>query len=341
MSLLQKLMENSRIKESTVLSKSAIYKKQEEIVTSVPALNIALSGRIDGGLNAGITVFAGPSKHFKTSFCLLLAKAFIDKYKDSVILFYDSEFGANQQYFESAGINPSRVLHCPITDVEQLKFDIMNQLQSLGEDDKVMILIDSIGNLASKKEVDNATDAKSVADMTRAKELKSLFRIITPHIKMKNIPLIAVNHTYKEMSLFPRDIVSGGTGIVYSADNIYIIGRQQEKDGKELTGYNFIINVEKSRFVKEKSKIPISFDNQHGISQWSGLLDMALESGHVTNPTKGNYMKHGSQKKYKFDDTNTEEFWKDVLSNESFCDFIRNKYSLNTKLIDEEEPLEE
>ena len=341
MSLLDKIKKNSTIDQSSVLSKSKFFSEKDMIQTYVPMMNVALSGSLEGGLTPGVTMFAGPSKHFKTAFSLLLAKSYLEKYEDAVLLFYDSEFGTPISYFDTFEIDKERVLHTPLTDIEQLKFDLMAQLTNLERGEKLIIIIDSIGNLASKKEVDNATDAKSVADMTRAKELKSLFRIITPHIKMKNIPLIAVNHTYKEMSLFPRDIVSGGTGIVYSADNIYIIGRQQEKDGKELTGYNFIINVEKSRFVKEKSKIPISFDNQHGISQWSGLLDMALESGHVTNPTKGNYMKHGSQKKYKFDDTNTEEFWKDVLSNESFCDFIRNKYSLNTKLIDEEEPLEE
>ena len=74
----------------------------------------------------------------------------------------------------------------------------------------------------------------------------------------KDIPMVVVNHTYSEIGLFPKQIVSGGTGLYYSADNIFIIGRQQEKDGTEIVGYNFIINVEKSRYVKEKSKIPIS-----------------------------------------------------------------------------------
>ena len=112
---------------------------------------------------------------------------------------------------------------------------------------KVIIVIDSIGNLASKKELEDALNEKSVADMSRAKALKGLFRMVTPYLTMKNVPLLAVNHTYQEIGLFPKSIVSGGTGIYYSADNIWIIGRQQQKQGTEVKGYNFVINVEKSR----------------------------------------------------------------------------------------------
>jgi hypothetical protein len=43
--------------------------------------------------------------------------------------------------------------------------------------------------------------------------------------------------------------------LIIQPDNIFILGHQQEKDGTEIVGYNFIINVEKSRYVKEKSKI--------------------------------------------------------------------------------------
>ena len=101
------------------------------IQTDVPMVNVALSGNLDGGLTPGLTMFAGPSKHFKTAFALLMASAYMKKYKDAVVLFYDSEFGTPQSYFETFNIDTERVLHTPITDVEQLKHDIMNQLQSI------------------------------------------------------------------------------------------------------------------------------------------------------------------------------------------------------------------
>jgi len=260
-----------------------------------------------------------------------MAKSYLDKYEDAALLFYDSEFGTPQSYFDSFGIDTNRVLHTPLTDIEQLKFDIMSQLTQLERGDKLIIIIDSIGNLASKKEVEDALAEKSVADMSRAKQVKSLFRMVTPHLSLKDIPMIVVNHTYKEIGMFPKDIVGGGTGSYYSADNIFIIGRQQEKEGTEVVGYNFIINVEKSRYVKEKSKIPVTVSFDGGISKWSGLLDLAIESGHVVKPSNGWYSKVDNDgviedKKYRIKETDTKEFWLPILKQKTFQDFIENKY---------------
>lgn len=335
--LIDKLKKNSTIKETNVLSKSKLFSTKDLIQTSVPVLNVALSGKLDGGLTPGLTIFAGPSKHFKTAFAMLLAKSFQTKYPDGVILFYDSEFGAPQSYFENFGIDTDKVVHTPITDIEQLKHDVMNQINEIERGDHVMIIVDSVGNLASKKEVDDALDGKSVADMTRAKQMKSLFRMITPHLTIKDLPMVVVNHTYMEIGMFPKAVVSGGTGIYYSADNIFIIGRQQEKQGTEVVGYNFIINVEKSRYVREKSKIPIEVTFEGGISKWSGLLDIALESGHVTKPSNGWYQRTGEEKKYRLNDTYNKEFWMPILTDKTFSDWIENRYCMgNNQMIESE-----
>ena len=333
MSLLDKIKKNSTIKDAAILSKSKFFTEKDMIPTYIPMVNVALSGRLDGGLTPGLTMWAGPSKHFKTAFSLLMAKSYMEKYNEAVLLFYDSEFGTPQSYFDTFGIDTDRVLHTPITDIEQLKFDIMNQLQNIERGERVMIVIDSIGNLASKKEVEDALDQKSVADMSRAKQVKSLFRMVTPHLTLKDIPMVVVNHTYKEIGLYPKDIVGGGTGSYYSADNIFILGRQQEKDGTEITGYNFIINVEKSRYVKEKSKIPVNVSFDGGINKWSGLLDVALESGHVIKPSNGWYSKVNKDTgelgdKKRLADTQQESFWNDILSDESFKQFVKEKYEV-------------
>jgi hypothetical protein len=204
----------------------------------------------------------------------------------------------------------------------------MSQINNIERGDHVIIIIDSVGNLASKKEVEDALEGKSVADMTRAKQMKSLFRMVTPHLTIKDIPMIVVNHTYSEMGLFPKQIVSGGTGIYYSADNIFIIGRQQEKDGTNIIGYNFIINVEKSRFVREKSKIPIEVTFEGGISTWSGLLDVALEGGFVIKPSNGWYSKKGEEQKIRLKETYTKEFWMPIITSKEFREFIEGRYKM-------------
>jgi RecA/RadA recombinase len=346
MSLLEKLKKGSTIKETSILAKSEFFTEKDMIQTDVPMVNVALSGSLDGGLTPGLTMFAGPSKHFKTAFALLMASAYLRKYSDAVVLFYDSEFGTPQKYFETFGIDTDRVLHTPITDVEELKHDIMNQMQNISKGERVIIILDSIGNLASKKEIEDSLEGKSVADMTRAKQMKSLFRMITPHLTIKDIPMIVVNHTYKEIGMFPKDIVGGGTGSYYSADTIWILGRQQEKTGTEITGYNFIINIEKSRYVREKSKIPITVSFDGGIQKYSGLLDIALEGSFVVKPANGWYAKVDQDSgevlnKVRFDDTQTKEFWNDILTNEKFKEYVRKRYEIAYGNIMQDIPMDE
>jgi RecA/RadA recombinase len=345
MSLLDKIKKNSTIKDTAILAKSKFFAEKDMIPTNIPVLNVALGGSLDGGFTPGLTMWAGPSKNFKTAFTLIMAKAYQEKYPESVILFYDSEFGTPQNYFDAFGIDTDRVIHTPVTDVEQLKFDIMTQLNQIERGDRIMIVVDSIGNLASKKEVEDALEGKSVADMTRAKQIKSLFRMVTPHLTLKDIPMVVVNHTYKEIGLYPKDIVGGGTGSYYSADNIYILGRQQEKDGTEVIGYNFIINVEKSRYVREKAKIPVTVTFEGGINHWSGLLDIALETGHVTKPNVGWYSRVNvdtgeiEDKRWRIKDTQSDEFWNEILSSESFKNAVKAKYQFASNMTaDAEEP---
>jgi len=346
MSLLDKLVKNSTIKMTAPLTESKVYGKKEMAPTAIPMVNVALSGRVDGGVVPGLLVLAGPSKHFKSAFALVMASAYLKKNPEAILLFYDSEFGTPQAYFESFGVDMDRVVHTPITNVEELKFDITQQLDKIEKSDKVIIIIDSVGNLASKKEVDDALDGKSVADMSRAKALKSLFRIVTPHLNLKDIPLIAVNHTYKEIGLFPKDIVSGGTGIYYSADSIWIIGRQQDKVGTEIQGYHFVINIEKSRHVKEKSKLPITVSYDGGIQKWSGLMEVAEKGGYLRKPKVGWYEPVDpatgeilSDKMLRAKDiVDNSEFWINMFEKTDFTTYVKNAFSIggNIKMGDDE-----
>lgn len=147
-----------------------------------------------------------------------------------------------------------------------------------------------------------------------------------------------------EHYLLENGVVSHNTGIYYSANTIFIIGRQQEKDGQEVTGYNFVINVEKSRFSREKSKIPVTVMHDAGISKWSGLLDMALESGHVIKPSNGWYSRVNvdtgevEDKKFREKDTSSSEFWSKVLKQKSFREWVKSKYQVaNTSILSDEE----
>jgi hypothetical protein len=156
----------------------------------------------------------------------------------------------------------------------------------------------------------------------------------TPYLAMKDIPMVAVNHTYQEMGLFPKAIVSGGTGIYYSADNIWILGRQQEKKGTDIVGYNFVINVEKSRYVKEKSKIPITVNWEGGVQKWSGLTEVGIAGGYVRKPSAGWYEAVNPATgellsgKVRMDDTLKSDFWQKIFMDTDFKEFVQKQYSI-------------
>lgn len=332
--LMKKLLENSPTKYATVLSESTMFNNKDNIPTDIPIINIAFSGTVDGGLSSGLTLFAGPSKSFKSAISIVCVKAYLDKYPDAVCILYDSEGGITPKYLHSQGVDPSRVLHIPIEHLEMLKFDIVKQLAELNRGDKVIIVIDSIGNTASLKELDDALNEKTVAEMQRAKSLKGLFRMVTPSLVNKDIPCICICHTYEEMGMFPKQIISGGSGLIYSANQAFIIGKAQEKVGTDIVGWRFTLNVEKSRFVREKSKLPFRVFYDGGIQKYSGLLDIAMELNFVVKPSNGWYQRIDPstgeiiQNKFREKDTNTAEFWGILLNSEEFKTAIQRRYML-------------
>ncbi len=342
MKLREKILNNTQLKHTSLLSESEIFEGWTFLPTIVPMINVALSGRVDGGISAGLTEIAGNSKHFKTGFALLLASTYLNHDPEAVILFYDSEFGSPENYIERFGIDKERIIHSPVTDMEQLKHDLMFQLESkegIQRGDKVMIIVDSLGNLASKKEIDDALEGKSVADMTRAKSMKGLFRMVRPHLILKNLPMIAINHVYKEIgTMYPKDIVSGGTGHYYNSDNIWIVGRQQEKEDKAVIGYNFIINIEKSRYVREKSKIPIFVGMDDFIDKYSGLLELALAGGYLETEKRSYLSKHIPDTKISFQEFEKKrgEIFDYLLAKTDFPEYIRKTYALPTETIEKE-----
>lgn len=336
--LLGKLTGTSSNKMSSMLTESDFFGNKDVVRTRVPVLNLTLSGEVDGGLMPGLTVLAGPSKHFKSNLALVNVAAYMKKYPESVCVFFDNEFGSTPGYFSSQGVDINRVVHCPFMNIEELKFDMVKKLEAIERGDRVIFFVDSIGNASSKKEIDDAIDEKSVGDMTRAKQIKSLTRMITPYFTKLDIPCVMIAHTYQTQEMYSKAVVGGGTGITYSADTVIILGRQQEKDGKELLGYNFIMNVEKSRFVKEGSKLPLEVTFEGGINTYSGMLDIALDIGFVVKPSNGWFsrvtvdMDTGEmiteERKWRRADTNCLEFWKPLFSSTEFKTACSDAYKL-------------
>lgn len=334
-SLMEKILKNSPTKYASVLTESEMFKDKDVIPTDLPILNIAFSGSLKGGLSSGLTILAGASKSFKTMLGLFCVKAYLDKYKDAVAILYDSEGGVTPEYLESNGVDPNRVIHIPIEHIEMLKFDMVKTLKGLDRSDKVIMMVDSIGNTASLKELEDAENEKSVAEMQRAKSLKALFRMITPSLISKDVPCIAIAHTYQTMEIYSKAIISGGTGLMYAANQAFIISKAQEKDGTDLAGWKFTLNVEKSRFVREKSKLPFTVMYETGIQKYSSLFELAREAKLIDEVSKGWYAtvdpETGEVSEGKVRRSAIEKdhaFFDALIASERFNTFIQNRFKL-------------
>lgn len=332
-SLLAKLKKNSTVKMSAAMSESKFFNEKNSVKTDLPILNLALSGSVNGGLSSGLTIVAAPSKHFKSNISLFMVSAYMKKYPEAVCLFYDSEFGSPPDYLHTFDIDLERVLHTPIATVEDLRSDLTIQLDGIERGEKVIVFIDSVGNLASRKETQDALDGKEKADMTRAKTLKSLFRIVTPQFTLKEIPCIVINHTIETLEMFSKTVMTGGTGVMYSANTVLFVTKAQEKDGTDLAGFKFTLVAEKSRTVKEKSKFPLIVTFEKGINKYSGMLELATELGWIVKPKMGFYSRviNGVQEEqlWRAKATNVAEFWDPIFNDPKFDEDCKARYRLS------------
>jgi hypothetical protein len=154
--------------------------------------------------------------------------------------------------------------------------DGLKEMKEQGELPKMMIFLDSIGQLASRKEINDALDGKEKADMTRAKAIASLFRIINSDLGYLNIPMIVTNHTYLSQDLFPKEIMKGGTGLFYSASSIVFLSKAKLKEGDEdelslgQSGIVVTAKAKKNRLaIPKQVKFNISFES--GSNPYVGL----------------------------------------------------------------------
>jgi hypothetical protein len=175
-------------------------------------------------------------------------------------------------------------------------------------------------------------------------------------MKIKSVKSVGFNPVYdlsiatdeydKQQYTLENGVVSHNTGAYYSSDAIWIIGRQQEKSGTEIMGYNFIINIEKSRHVREKSKIPVTVTFEGGISKWSGLMDVAERGGYLVKPNVGWYEavdpKTGEiltpNKLRAKDIHDSSEFWLMMFEKTDLASYIKSQYTMASGQMLTDEP---
>lgn len=136
--------------------------------------------------------------------------------------------------------------------------------------------------------------------------------------------------------LLENGVASHNTGIMYSSNTVLFVGKSQDKDTDgTIGGYNFTLTVEKSRFVKEKSKFPINVRYDKGVDKWSGLLDNLLEGGYIQKSGNGYIRSHidNDDKMYikKATKEQLSEWYLDLFKSTDFKQYLEKKFALDSR----------
>jgi RecA/RadA recombinase len=258
------------------LDKSTISDIDEYIPSGNYMLNACLTGSLFRGYpNNRSVCIAGPSGTGKNYLILNYIRE--AQKKGYYIIFYDSENAVDKSLVEKFGIDPKKMRYEPCNTVQEFRSSVTALTDTLIEQKKkgiaipkVMIILDSAGNLATQKEVEDAKSGSDKADMTRAKLLKSTFRILMTKMGICKIPFIFSNHTYMTQDLFAKQVGGGGTGPEYAASVIMFLGKAKLTEGSEHTGIVVTVKPNKNRFAKPiPVKIHISFNK--GMNPYVGL----------------------------------------------------------------------
>lgn len=321
------------------------------IDTGIYVLNALLSKDIKtGGVSDNrITVFAGPPQCGKSYLCYNITRnAQKDGYR---VIYIDTEFAIEKEELQRFGIDTSDDKFKLIRNnkVEDLKIamaqllDFLKKQKQDGVDiGNNMIILDSIGQLASSKEVEDAVEGKNKTDMSRAKGLKSFFRILTSDLGYLNIPLVGTNHIYQTQDLFPQDKMGGGEGIMYSASSVVFMkqAKLDERDDKFGSREDYVQDMgqdgikvtaksKKNRLAKPMT-IKFDIDWKEGTNPYKGLEAFCTEenfdkvgiapgkadkNGNFIPGGKKYYVKHLGKTLYKKEIFNSKVFTDEVLEN--------------------------
>ena len=189
---------------------------QEWIPSGNYILNATMSGDLFKALPSGrIVTLVGKSGVGKSYLACSFAREAQKMGYIPIVL--DSEGAYDADFVKRIKVDPTKMIIKKVnTILETSQFiakiceKLEDQQEKYGKHDKVLFILDSLGNLTSDKEREDTLSGSSKADFTKAKDAKAMFRVIaTPIAKLQCI-LICCNHVYDSMSFIPQSIQAQG-----------------------------------------------------------------------------------------------------------------------------------
>jgi RecA/RadA recombinase len=275
------------------------------------AMNRQLSGHFGRGFPYNKTVIIGGESGSGKSLIAATAAAIAQKADNALVIWLDAEKASKEEWLWRVGIDgeDDELFYAEvgtIGDVKKFVADLVKDLKSDSEPQKVFLVIDSYSVLMTEKQMEEAVKGEVKGDQgQQAKQLKDLIKSITHLIPRVPVCVVGMVHSMASQNMYePDEIQTGGRGLIYLAslslnfskykmkaelveDNVL---KDEYDDGKKIVGIRCKASVYKSRFAKPNEKVDIQIPWPKGIDPFSGLFDYMLENGHIQNPSKGWYL---------------------------------------------------
>lgn len=267
-------------KNAEIIADSAYSNILEWIPTGSYILNAAMSGDLFKGAASGrFTIFQGDSGVGKSFLaCSICREAQKMGYTP---IYMDSEGAIDSTFVSRLGVDPKNLIIKQVSTISETSGFVANVCKQLSDQEethgthqKVMFVLDSLGNLSSDKETDDTLSGNNKRDMTKAQEIRALFRVNSIPIAKLQIPFIICNHVYAVVgSYVPTNTGAGGGGVKYAAsltmelsaakledkENEQAAAQRQGSETGTKTGVLVTAKAVKSRFCrpyKVKFQIP-------------------------------------------------------------------------------------
>jgi len=308
-------------------------------------LNALVSGSLYGGIpNNKITALAGDQATGKTFFALGMVSNFLDKDKESGVMYYDTEAAVTQEMMSTRGIDIDRLIVSEPETVQQfrhLTLQALNRyIEHKSDAPPMMMVLDSLGQLSTTKEVDDTAQGLETKDMTRAQIIKGTFRVLGLKLARAKVPMIITNHTYSSMGLYPTKEMSGGSGLKYTASTILMLSKKIDKDVGKDEGNLIKVVAEKSRFTKEKKIVEVRLSYDTGLDRYYGLLDLAEKYEIIKKVSTRYEMPDGSKHFSKAINNDPERFYtEDIMHRLDIAAGVEYKYGGHSNEVEEVEEM--
>lgn len=265
----------------SILSESDIATIKTFFPTPSLDLNRILTGSLFKGLaSRTLTLMVGPEASFKSSFmCLCAAEAQKQGYTPLII---DTEGAWTADFVERWGLDATNMIYMYEPMIEKILV-MLGQLID-GNDQKLCIIVDSIGGLESQKLVDDAVDGEVKADQGGlARKIKRMLKLILRVCKGQDSLALGSAHMYGAPGSYgPSEEIGGGKFVKLAPDTIIGLKKHKiiDKD-KNVIGNSITATTLKNRLYPPFSEATIDINYIDGINRLAGMVDLCIEAGFI------------------------------------------------------------